>query len=349
MPCEVSIIIPVFNRCRLIVETLNSILNQTNLNWECILVDDGSTDDTLLVLKEYQDKDARFRVLERIILPKGAPVCRNIGFENAKGKYVVFLDSDDVLAPWLIESRLKKMNDELDFIIYPQLIFKDKIGDSNLLWRKSSSHKLDLFSFLDNRTQWQTAGAIFKTEFLLTKKIVWSEKLRSWQDWDYFIRVLNKSSNYIHFSEELPDVFIRRGNQKRISNNSIGKQWDELRQEIIQERISMFEDLKAELNNEEYSTILSQSLIAFLVREYEAVGFIPLNFVKEHLSQISEGKNKYWVILYVRLLNFNHCSGIQSIKSMGYRILRKRILGIYDFGMERISDKRLEEVIQLYK
>ena len=76
----VSIIIPTYNREHLIGETLNSIIAQTHTNWECIVVDDGSTDNTEEVLKNYKEKDKRFIFLKRPDnLPKGANTCRNIG------------------------------------------------------------------------------------------------------------------------------------------------------------------------------------------------------------------------------------------------------------------------------
>jgi len=101
----VSVIIPAYNRADLVEETLDSILNQTYTNWECILVDDGSTDGTIQLLKEYALKDPRFIVLSRDDdRKKGANACRNIGLENAKGDYIIFFDSDDLMTPHHIES-----------------------------------------------------------------------------------------------------------------------------------------------------------------------------------------------------------------------------------------------------
>ncbi|MDB0061197.1 FkbM family methyltransferase [bacterium] len=88
-----SIIIPSFNRADLISETLDSVLNQTYRYWECIIVDDGSTDFSSEIISKYLELDNRFKYLER---PKdrlkGPSACRNIGLQNAKGEYVIFLD-----------------------------------------------------------------------------------------------------------------------------------------------------------------------------------------------------------------------------------------------------------------
>ena len=91
----VSIIIPSFNREILIQETLDSVLQQTYPRWEAIVIDDGSLDKTCEVVQSYSDKDQRIKLIKRDRQPKSASVCRNIGIENAKGKYALFLDSDD--------------------------------------------------------------------------------------------------------------------------------------------------------------------------------------------------------------------------------------------------------------
>src|SRR5690554_5694001 len=102
---KISIIIPVFNRQKLIKETLDSVLAQIYENWECIVVDDGSTDETWEVLEQYAKKDARIKIHKRHRDPKGAPTCRNIGMELSEGEYLIFLDSDDLLAKWALQHR----------------------------------------------------------------------------------------------------------------------------------------------------------------------------------------------------------------------------------------------------
>lgn len=89
----ISIIIPIYNRAYCLSRALDSVLHQTFTNWECILVDDGSTDETLSVCQRYVDKDSRFRVYSQ---PNGGvSTARNRGLEYALGEYVAFIDSDD--------------------------------------------------------------------------------------------------------------------------------------------------------------------------------------------------------------------------------------------------------------
>ena len=94
----VSIIIPTYNRAHLIGETLDSVLAQTYPNWECIVVDDGSIDDTENLVLAYVAEDVRIQYHKRPNYKiKGAPSCRNFGVEISKGSYIMWLDDDDLI------------------------------------------------------------------------------------------------------------------------------------------------------------------------------------------------------------------------------------------------------------
>jgi len=96
----ISIIIPTYNRAHLIGETLDSIIAQTYQNWECIVVDDGSDDDTEEVMKSYIQNDNRIYYYHRPEehLP-GGNGARNFGFEKSTGEYIQWFDSDDLMEP----------------------------------------------------------------------------------------------------------------------------------------------------------------------------------------------------------------------------------------------------------
>ena len=106
----ISIIIPVFNREKLIVRTLESVQNQTYTNWECIIVDDGSTDNTLGVIASLLDRDKRFQTISHRHAGN-ANILRNIGINKAKGEYIAMLDSDDFWDVNYLESRLANIKD----------------------------------------------------------------------------------------------------------------------------------------------------------------------------------------------------------------------------------------------
>lgn len=95
---EISVILPSHNIEKYIATSLDSIRLQTFKDWECVIVDDGSTDSTIDICQSFVDKDPRFRIL-KIEKPSGVAQARNIGIQNAKGKYIVFVDSDDWVEP----------------------------------------------------------------------------------------------------------------------------------------------------------------------------------------------------------------------------------------------------------
>lgn len=97
-----SIIIPVYNVAPYLRECLDSVLAQTFANWEAICVDDGSTDGSGTILDEYAAKDKRFRVIHQA--NAGVSAARNVALDVMKGEWVGFLDADDVLSPWMLQS-----------------------------------------------------------------------------------------------------------------------------------------------------------------------------------------------------------------------------------------------------
>ena len=105
----ISIIVPVYNRSFLVRSCINSILCQTYRNIELLLIDDGSTDDTLAVCVEYANKDNRVCVLHQ---KNGGPAsARNAGLDGARGQYIMFVDSDDCIHPRCVEKMYDAMQE----------------------------------------------------------------------------------------------------------------------------------------------------------------------------------------------------------------------------------------------
>ncbi|MFC5684453.1 glycosyltransferase family 2 protein [Flavobacterium sp. MAHUQ-51] len=186
----VSIIIPTYNRAHLISETLDSVLAQTYTNWECIIVDDGSFDNTDEVLGNYVIQDARFKYYHR---PKntikGANACRNYGFQKSSGEYVIFLDSDDLLLWNCLENRLKcfSENSFLNLLV-SNIAFLDsenKIVNRDPVKCNSLEY---LEMFLSYNVPWQTTAATYKRELL--ENVTFDENLQRFQDVSFNIKIL---------------------------------------------------------------------------------------------------------------------------------------------------------------
>jgi glycosyltransferase involved in cell wall biosynthesis len=109
VPTDISIIIPLFNKEDFIVQTLKSILNQDNKDWECIIVDDGSTDNSLQIVTDFCNTyNGNWKILS--VTNGGQTKARNIGIREATGRYLAFLDADDL---W-VSDKLSKQFDYLE-------------------------------------------------------------------------------------------------------------------------------------------------------------------------------------------------------------------------------------------
>jgi len=198
----VSIIIPAYNRATIMHETLNSVVCQTYVNWECIVVDDGSTDETTAVIKGYCEKDNRFKFFVRPVHKlKGPSSCRNYGIEKAHGEYLIFLDTDDLLAPFCLEERVKafEINKECDFLVFQMERFLDKPKDHLKQPLKRLNINNCIASFLQLNGIWQITSPIYKNEFLNEIK-GFHEGLQNYEDLELGIRVIFNSSKYMLFN-----------------------------------------------------------------------------------------------------------------------------------------------------
>ena len=122
-----SVIIPTFNRLSLLKSTLESVWRQTFTDFEVIVVDDGSTDDTAAWLSEIASKE---KPITQIKQPNAGPgAARNNGAENSRGEYLAFLDSDDLWFPWTLETvaELIAKHDRPSLISAKLLPFKDPV------------------------------------------------------------------------------------------------------------------------------------------------------------------------------------------------------------------------------
>ena len=197
----ISIIIPVFNREKLIVRTLESVQNQTYTNWECIIVDDGSSDNTLNVIASFIDRDKRFKIISHHHVGN-ANILRNIGINKANGEYIAMLDSDDEFMANHLSRRLSKIKEWGCDGIYGSFLFND--GDV-ILERFSRDNKKN-----ESMIDYLLTGGICQTSsHFYTKSsidsVLWDEELRRHQDYDLSIRF---SAKYKFKSDILPTVKV---------------------------------------------------------------------------------------------------------------------------------------------
>jgi glycosyltransferase involved in cell wall biosynthesis len=263
MPSLVSIIIPNYNRATLIGDTLNSILNQTYTNWECLVIDDGSKDDSETVVRTFSKKDARIQFFKRPShKPKGANACRNFGFEISKGKYINWFDSDDVMH----KDKLLKQIEALETGYYPfsvcqSLVFEHSIDNPIGLKSGSITSANPFLDFIAKRIIIPIQAPIFKKEFLLVHDYTFDESLQAAQEWYFFARILFSHPNYHVIHEPLDYI---RSHPDNISNAASNKKY----WHYFLARYKLFHDLKDQLTQESIDelNIFFLFLFKFFVR-----------------------------------------------------------------------------------
>jgi len=189
---QVSILIPVYNREHLIIETLESIRSQSFSNWECILVDDHSTDNPVGVISEFISRDSRFKLYKRPSEKlKGANACRNYGFEMSQGEFVNWFDSDDIMHPEFISKKVAILsnNNTLDGIISKTMMFEKNIENITGRENRTFLTETTLEDFLKLKISWYLPDIMWNSAFLKEKQL-FDEELLAGQDSDFYARML---------------------------------------------------------------------------------------------------------------------------------------------------------------
>lgn len=238
----VTLCIPSFNRADLIGETIDSIIAQTLEEWEAIIVDDGSTDGSLEVIAEYTARDTRVRLMPRARGPKGACTCRNIAVEAARGRYLVFLDTDDLLAPYCLEQRVEALDarPDADFAIFPMWLFKGSPHNADRLWNVDSSVD-DLVRLLRLDPVCQGTGTLWRRD-AFQRVGMWDERLLLWQDIELHLRAFGTAS-YVKRFDLPPDVYLRETNASLSRGNYQSREKIESRAEVTRNAVQLLKEI----------------------------------------------------------------------------------------------------------
>ncbi|CAM3645999.1 glycosyltransferase [Flavobacterium gelidilacus] len=213
----VSIIIPTYNRAHLINETLESIIGQKYSNWECIIVDDGSTDNTKEILKTYLLNDKRFKYFERPLdRLAGGNAARNYGFEKSSGEFIQWFDSDDLMHEDLLGEKVAILiaNPECDYCLSKMTAFKKRgnirinIKETNIIATKF------LEDYLRKIIAVGTPTSLWRKS-ILNKVELFDESLKQSQDLEFHSRIFFNFPNYCFINKSL--IFYRT-DQNSISN-----------------------------------------------------------------------------------------------------------------------------------
>ena len=196
---KVSIITPVYNCERYIRQTINSVLEQTYEEWELILVDDCSPDGSKEIIKQYQKNDSRIRYV-RLKNNRGAALARNVGLKVSTGRFVAYLDADDVWLPCKLEKQVKFMKDnDLQFSCcdYEEI---DENGES--LNKIVHMPKTITYNQLLRNTIIQTVGVIADTD-KVDKRLLVMPNVRRGQDSATWLKMLRNGVSFVGQNEVL--------------------------------------------------------------------------------------------------------------------------------------------------
>ncbi len=217
----ISIIIPTYNRAYVIGETLDSVLAQTYSNWECIVVDDGSNDNTEEIIKSYSEKDNRIQFYQRpISKKKGASTCRNYGLEKYKGEFVQYLDSDDLLDASKFTEQLKILKERPPLSL-PTCKWGSINSSINLRFKtKYNSYKNfnksdGLLKTFGKYNEYFPPHVYLIARELIEKSGGWNEDLSHNDDGEYFTRIILNSSEVVFCESTV--VYYRAGINGRLS------------------------------------------------------------------------------------------------------------------------------------
>ena len=307
----ISIIIPTYNRGHLIGETLDSILVQTYPNWECIVVDDGSTDTTADVMREYIKKDNRFQYHQRPINKiKGPNSCRNYGFEMSNGEYIKWFDSDDVMLPYLLEKQVLSFakNVEMSVCKLSYFDFERRVPiKENII---SSKNLIE--DYLIGNVTFYISGPLWQRIILEKQNQLFDESLTNLDDWDFNLRMLYQKPN-ITYNNEVLILY-------RVHADSLSQEINKLN----------FKEIKSELEarRKHLKLLKINKLASPSVLQHYIKGRYKFIFRE---AMIKKDKNKYY---YLKMLV------VSQLEMLDFRGFFKTIFGFIVFNFLRFTHRK---------
>ena len=210
----VSVIIPVFNRARMLEEAVDSVLAQTYKLIEVIIVDDGSNDDTV---QRSQSLAKKYSNVEFIRMANQGPaLARQAGLDRARGEYIQYLDSDDLLLPDKFQQQVTMLsaNPSADVVYCKQTLLDTHNGARTQAWMRTGETHETMFPGMLGGRLWGTPVPLYRRT-VLDKAGPWAQ-LSNLEDWEYDCRVAIYARQLAYVNHNL--VTIRRHNHGHYGN-----------------------------------------------------------------------------------------------------------------------------------
>jgi glycosyltransferase involved in cell wall biosynthesis len=221
----VSICMPAYNAEKYISEAIQSVIDQTYSNWELIIVNDGSTDDTAVIAASFIDK--RIQLIK--INNSGAAAARNTAYKISKGKYIKFLDSDDLINPEMIAEQVKLATTNNNCIVSGKWgrFYNDDINTFKLspeeCWQTLPPVGW-ICSSWKNGNSMTNPGIFFIPKMIIEKTDLWDENLSLLDDMEYFTRTILESDSVVFSNNST--LYYRSGINGSLSDTKSRKGYE---------------------------------------------------------------------------------------------------------------------------
>lgn len=214
---KLSVIIPIYNTEKYLRECIDSVLLQIVEDMEIILIDDGSTDNSFTICDEYAHKYNFIRVVHK--RNEGVAIARNTGIKMSQGEYILFLDSDDMLSPKILEKVEKDIETKLDLYSYQiQKITSDKEIINNAYYQKNMEEgKYSAKEFIkkyskqyDGYLPWMTQN-VYKRSIIVDNNIAYPSGVTVAEDMDFFMQFAKYFSTVSFYYDNIVLYRVNRG------------------------------------------------------------------------------------------------------------------------------------------
>ncbi|CAM4109050.1 Glycosyltransferase involved in cell wall bisynthesis [Pedobacter westerhofensis] len=290
----ISVIIPTYNYAHLLIETLQSVVQQTYANWECLIIDDGSADETPVVVRgfiqQYSDFNFRYFRLEN----GGTSKAKNAGISYSNGEFIQFLDADDLLSPHKLEIQVNLLENTKYALVFSKSRFFGIFGDKRLIMDKYPKGYLATRSLQDDalyekltRNNIVTISAPLVRASLVRAAGGFDATLLNNEDWLFWYRIAVLQPHFCFDQDFRSYVDIRIHNRSAM-NQHMHMFLGEVK---VREEINILISQQSELPAKEQLLKLNQDLLALhrlrSLKISEGLSYIISKFIAHPIANFS--------------------------------------------------------------
>ncbi|MBT5492612.1 glycosyltransferase [bacterium] len=254
----VSVILPVYNAQKYLEEAIESIINQTYTNFEFIIIDDGSGDNSLNIINKYQKQDSRILVITRE--NKGLVYTLNEGINQAKGKYIARMDADDISLSNRFEKQIELLENSNIDICGCHYLLVDEYNNINGLNLTPLSHEMCFLS-LASKVPFAHPSVMIRKEFLDKNNLKYGQsEHKIAEDFDLWMRMYEKGAKFGNVNDILFKYRVLDNSLSKVNRVALAKDTREMLNNYLRNNkknlVNLLETLPEKLNSEEESLIV---------------------------------------------------------------------------------------------